>query len=82
MIAGGATGPIAEMRLADLQRTLDINLTTVLLGTKHAPLTMKAAGTIGGTIINNDSIAGIASQYAPAGMARCSNTAPAGSRRP
>ena len=47
--------PLAQMRLADFQRVLDVNLTALFLTTKHASEAMKAQGN-GGRIVNVTSI--------------------------
>ncbi|MEM1436894.1 MAG: glucose 1-dehydrogenase [Pseudomonadota bacterium] len=49
--------PMAEMSLADFQRQIDVNLTSVFLGCKYAMAAMRAHGG-GGSIINLSSVAG------------------------
>jgi NAD(P)-dependent dehydrogenase (short-subunit alcohol dehydrogenase family) len=53
----GPTGPAIELKLADWQRTLDINLTGALLCTKHAAPHMIARRS--GRVINITSVAGL-----------------------
>ena len=55
--------PIAEMTLADWNRQIEVNLTSVFLGCKYAMPAMQAAG--GGSLINLSSVAGLV------GMANC-----------
>ncbi len=55
--------PIDEMTLADWNKQIDVNLTSVFLGCKYAMPAMKDAG--GGSIINLSSVAGLV------GMATC-----------
>ena len=55
--------PIAEMTLADWHRQIEVNLTSVFLGCKHAMPAMKAAG--GGSLVNLSSVVGLV------GMASC-----------
>ena len=49
--------PIAEMTLADWNRQIEVNLTSVFLGCKYAMPAMQAAG--GGSLINLSSVAGM-----------------------
>ena len=49
--------PLAEMSLADWNRQIEVNLTSVFLGCKHAAPAMREAG--GGSIVNLSSVAGI-----------------------
>ena len=55
--------PIAEMTLADWNRQIEVNLTSVFLGCKYAMPAMQAAG--GGSLVNLSSVAGLV------GMANC-----------
>ncbi len=59
----GAQGPIDETAVGDWSRTIDILLTSVFLGTKHAVAPMRAAG--GGVIINTASICGLTGGLGP-----------------
>lgn len=59
----GAAGPIAQTRLDDWHRTLDVLLTSVFLGIKHAAGPMVAAGR--GSIINLTSVAGLVGGLGP-----------------
>ena len=54
-------GLIADLRLEDLHKVLDINVSGVLLGCKHAVRVMRQGGIAGkgGSIINISSIAGL-----------------------
>ncbi|MBM4204033.1 MAG: glucose 1-dehydrogenase [Gammaproteobacteria bacterium] len=54
---------IADLTLADFQRQIDVNLTSVFLGCKYGMVQMKKNG--GGTIVNLSSVAGLV------GMATC-----------
>ena len=54
---GGAFGPITEIELADWNRTFDVLVSSVFLGTKYAARQMIEQGH-GGSIINTASIAG------------------------
>ena len=49
--------PIAEMTLADWNRQIEVNLTSVFLGCKYAMPAMQAAG--GGSLVNLSSVAGM-----------------------
>jgi NAD(P)-dependent dehydrogenase (short-subunit alcohol dehydrogenase family) len=49
--------PIAELTLADFERQITVNLTSVFLGCKYGMAQMKANG--GGSIVNMSSIAGL-----------------------
>jgi NAD(P)-dependent dehydrogenase (short-subunit alcohol dehydrogenase family) len=49
--------PIAEMTLADWNRQIEVNLTSVFLGCKYAMPAMQAAG--GGSLVNLSSVAGL-----------------------
>jgi len=49
--------PIAELTLADWNRQIEVNLTSVFLGCKYAMPEMKKAG--GGSIVNLSSVAGL-----------------------
>ncbi len=55
--------PIDDLTLEDWRRQIDVNLTSVFLGCKHAMPAMRAAG--GGSLVNLSSVAGLV------GMARC-----------
>ncbi len=55
--------PIDDLTLEDWRRQIDVNLTSVFLGCKHAMPAMRAAG--GGSLINLSSVAGLV------GLARC-----------
>ena len=55
--------PIAEMTLADWNRQIEVNLTSVFLGCKYAMPAMQAAG--GGSLVNLSSVAGLV------GIANC-----------
>jgi NAD(P)-dependent dehydrogenase (short-subunit alcohol dehydrogenase family) len=55
--------PISQMSLADWNRQIEVNLTSVFLGCKYAMPAMKASG--GGSLINLSSVAGLV------GMALC-----------
>lgn len=59
----GAQGPIDETDLGDWSRTIDVLLTSVFLGTKHAVAPMRSAG--GGVIINTASICGLMGGLGP-----------------
>lgn len=48
---------IDQMTLADFERQMNVNMTSVFLGTKYAAAVMRARG--GGSIINMSSVAGI-----------------------
>lgn len=52
---------VADLRLEDLQKVLDINVSGVLLGCKHAVRAMRPGGIAGkgGSIVNISSIAGL-----------------------
>jgi NAD(P)-dependent dehydrogenase (short-subunit alcohol dehydrogenase family) len=52
----GPTAPLAEIALADWQRTLDVNLTGVFLCARQALPMLRVAG--GGSIVNVSSVAG------------------------
>lgn len=52
----GPTAPLAEIALADWQRTLDVNLTGVFLCSRRALPMLRGAG--GGSIVNVSSVAG------------------------
>ncbi|MDA5192530.1 SDR family NAD(P)-dependent oxidoreductase [Govanella unica] len=54
----GRAGNFEELSLADWTAMLDVNLTGVFLGCKHAVRTMRKAGN-GGSIVNVSSIAGL-----------------------
>jgi NAD(P)-dependent dehydrogenase (short-subunit alcohol dehydrogenase family) len=54
---------VADMSLADWNRQIEVNMTSVFLGCKHAMPEMKKAG--GGSLINLSSVAGII------GLANC-----------
>jgi NAD(P)-dependent dehydrogenase (short-subunit alcohol dehydrogenase family) len=57
-VAGiGAHSPLAETTVEDYERVMDVNLKGVMLGTKHALLTMVPTG--GGTILNWSSTGGM-----------------------
>lgn len=57
-VAGiGSGGMLADVTLEEYQRILDVNLTGVLLGTKHGVRTMLPTG--GGVILNWSSIGGM-----------------------
>ncbi len=49
--------PISEMTLADFNRQIEVNLTSVFLGCKYAMPAMRLAG--GGSLINLSSVAGL-----------------------
>jgi NAD(P)-dependent dehydrogenase (short-subunit alcohol dehydrogenase family) len=49
--------PVSEMSLADWNRQIEVNLTSVFLGCKYAMPEMKKAG--GGSLVNLSSVAGI-----------------------
>lgn len=49
--------PIAEMTLADWNRQIDVNLTSVFLGCKYGMASMQNTG--GGSIVNLSSVAGL-----------------------
>ncbi len=49
--------PLAELSLADWNRQIEVNLTSVFLGCKYAAAAM--AGTGGGSIVNISSVAGL-----------------------
>lgn len=55
--------PIAEMTLADWNRQIDVNLTSVFLGCKYGMAAMRKSG--GGSIVNISSVAGLV------GLATC-----------
>ncbi|NKB35565.1 MAG: glucose 1-dehydrogenase [Gammaproteobacteria bacterium] len=55
----GISGVFEETRLQDWQRIMDVNLTGLFLGCKHAVLAMQQAEPINGSIINISSIAGV-----------------------
>lgn len=55
--------PIAEMSLADWNRQIEVNLTSVFLGCKYGMAAMRATG---GSIVNLSSVAGLV------GLATCS----------
>ena len=55
---GGAFGPIAEVAVDDWDRTFEVLVRGVFLGTKHAARMMIPQG--GGCIINTASVAGLA----------------------
>lgn len=59
----GAAGPIARTQVEDWHRTLDVLLTSVFLGIKHAAGPMAAAGR--GSIINLTSVAGLVGGLGP-----------------
>lgn len=61
--AAGAMMPVLELGAADWSRTLDLLLTSVFLGTRHAAPVMMSRG--GGAIINTASIAGLQCGYGP-----------------
>ncbi|KAK9810183.1 hypothetical protein WJX72_006414 [[Myrmecia] bisecta] len=54
----GALGPITEMDTAEFDATLQVDLRSVFLGTKHAAKVMKANGTRG-TIVNMGSVCSV-----------------------
>jgi NAD(P)-dependent dehydrogenase (short-subunit alcohol dehydrogenase family) len=56
--------PMAEMTLADFQRQIDVNLTSVFLGCKYGMAAMRVHGK-GGSIVNLSSVAGLV------GLPRC-----------
>ena len=56
--------PIAEMTIADWNRQIDVNLTSVFLGCKYGMAAMRDSG--GGSIVNLSSVAGLV------GIATCS----------
>ena len=56
--------PIDEMTLADWNRQIDVNLTSVFLGCKYGMAAMRESG--GGSIVNISSVAGLV------GLATCS----------
>jgi NAD(P)-dependent dehydrogenase (short-subunit alcohol dehydrogenase family) len=55
---GGAFGPLTEIDVADWDRTFDVLVRSVFLGTKHAARVMIAQER-GGSIINTASVAGL-----------------------
>jgi NAD(P)-dependent dehydrogenase (short-subunit alcohol dehydrogenase family) len=59
----GAVGPIADIELPAWRRTVDVLLTSVFLGIKHAARVMIAQGS--GVIINTTSTAGIRAGLGP-----------------
>lgn len=61
---GGAVGPITDISVDDWRETLDVLLTGVFLGTKHAARVMQSSGQ-GGSIINTSSVAGISGGKGP-----------------
>jgi NAD(P)-dependent dehydrogenase (short-subunit alcohol dehydrogenase family) len=61
--------PMAELTLADFERQISVNLTSVFLGCKYAMAQMQANG--GGSIINLSSIAGLVG--IPTGSAYCAS---------
>lgn len=61
---GGAFGPIGEIELSAWNRTFEILVASVFLGTKHASRVMVAQGE-GGAIINTASVAGLAGGGGP-----------------
>ena len=60
----GAVGPITDISGEGWTRTIDVMLSSVFFGIKHAARAMKAAGT-GGTIINTASTAGVRAGLGP-----------------
>jgi NAD(P)-dependent dehydrogenase (short-subunit alcohol dehydrogenase family) len=54
---GGAFGPVTEIEVADWDRTFEILVRGVFLGTKHAARAMIRQG--GGAIVNTASVAGL-----------------------
>lgn len=61
--AAGAMLPVLELGRADWTRALDLLLTSVFLGVKHASPALMRRG--GGAIINTASIAGLQAGYGP-----------------
>jgi NAD(P)-dependent dehydrogenase (short-subunit alcohol dehydrogenase family) len=64
----GAVGPIVDMEAAAWDRTFDVLVRGVFLGTKHAARAMQADG---GTIINTASIAGKHAGAGPTAYSAC-----------
>lgn len=60
---GGASGPIGETNIAETRTTIDVLLTAVVAGMKHAANVMKPQGS--GSIISTASVAGIGIGYGP-----------------
>lgn len=60
----GAVGPVAEIPGAEWQRSIDVLLSSVFYGIKHAARAMIAQGS-GGTIINTTSTAGLRAGLGP-----------------
>jgi NAD(P)-dependent dehydrogenase (short-subunit alcohol dehydrogenase family) len=61
---GGAFGPITEIEVEDWDRTFDILVRSVFLGTKHAARVLIEQGS-GGSIINTASVAGLGGGAGP-----------------
>jgi NAD(P)-dependent dehydrogenase (short-subunit alcohol dehydrogenase family) len=61
--SAGVLGPIAETPASGLDETISVLFRAVVLGTKHAARVMQAQRF--GTIINNASVAGFFTGYAP-----------------
>jgi NAD(P)-dependent dehydrogenase (short-subunit alcohol dehydrogenase family) len=61
--SGGAMAGIADIAIADWKQTLDLLLTSVVAGTRHAVPHLIARG--GGAIINTASIAGLQAGWGP-----------------
>jgi NAD(P)-dependent dehydrogenase (short-subunit alcohol dehydrogenase family) len=62
--AGGAYGPLTELRAADWDATFELLVRSVMLGTKHAARALIAGGE-GGSIVSTASIAGMFGGAAP-----------------
>ena len=62
--AGGAYGPLVELRADDWDATFELLVRSVMLGTKHAARAMIAGGE-GGSIVSTASIAGMFGGAAP-----------------
>jgi NAD(P)-dependent dehydrogenase (short-subunit alcohol dehydrogenase family) len=62
--AGGAYGPIPELRAEEWDATFELLVRSVMLGTKHAARAMIAGGR-GGSIVSTASIAGMFGGAAP-----------------
>lgn len=60
----GAIGPITDITADGWHRTIDVMLSSVFYGIKHAARAMKAAGT-GGAIVNTASTAGVRAGLGP-----------------